>query len=66
MIRHLGYTRERFAQMAGRLHGRIYPESRPADQMLVSEAVDRISWEQAQRLSYRPVVIGRASCRERV
>ena len=40
MIRHLGYTRERLAQMAGRLHGRIYPESRAADQVLVSEAVD--------------------------
>jgi alpha-mannosidase len=58
VIRHLGYTRERFAQMAGRLNERIYPESRPADQVLVSEAVGRISWEAAQSLSYRPAGIG--------
>jgi alpha-mannosidase len=44
--------------MAGRLHGRIYPESRPADDVLVSAAVDRISWEEAQSLSYRPAEIG--------
>ncbi len=58
MIRHLGYTRERLHQMAGRLHRRIYPESRAADEVLVSGPVDRISWAEAQALDYRPAAIG--------
>ncbi|MDX6572485.1 MAG: alpha-mannosidase, partial [Gaiellales bacterium] len=58
MIRHLGYTRERLHQMAGRLHRRIYPESRAADEVLVSGPVDRISWTEAQGLDYRPAAIG--------
>jgi alpha-mannosidase len=44
--------------MSARLRERIYPERRAADEMLVSEAVDRISWEEAQGLSYRPAVLG--------
>ena len=58
MIRHLGYTRERLAQMSQRLQERIYPQVRPADSVLVSGPVDRISWEDAQALSYRPAQIG--------
>jgi alpha-mannosidase len=58
VIRHLGYTRERLAQMSQRLQDRIYAEVRPADSVLVSGPVDRISWEDAQGLSYRPAVIG--------
>jgi alpha-mannosidase len=57
-MRHLGYTRERLAQMSSRLQDRIYPDVRPADEVLVSEAVDRISWEGAQTLEYRPAEIG--------
>jgi alpha-mannosidase len=58
VIRHLGYTRERLAQMSQRLQERIYPEWRPPDSVLVSGPVDRISWEDAQGLSYRPAVLG--------
>ena len=58
MIRHLGYTRERFEQVSERMRERIYAESRPADDVLVSAAVDRISWEEAQALDYRPAVLG--------
>ena len=58
MIRHLGYTRERLAQMSHRLQERIYAEVRPADSVLVSGPVDRISWEEAQTLEYRPAVMG--------
>ena len=58
MIRHLGYTRQRLEQMSERLRERIYGEARPADELLVSAAVDRISWEEAQALDYRPAVMG--------
>jgi alpha-mannosidase len=58
-IRHLGYTRQRLAQMSGRLRERIYPESRPVDELLASGAVNRISWEEAQSLDVAPVELGR-------
>jgi alpha-mannosidase len=58
VIRHLGYTRERLAQMSQRLQERVYAEVRRADSVLVSGPVDRISWEEAQALEYRPAVIG--------
>ena len=37
---------------------RIYRDARAADEVLVSGAVDRISWEEAQGLPYRPAEIG--------
>ena len=58
MIRHLGYTRERLAQMSQRLLEQVYPDVRPADSVLVTGPVDRISWEAAQALEYRPAAIG--------
>ncbi|HET6172740.1 MAG TPA: glycoside hydrolase family 38 C-terminal domain-containing protein [Gaiellales bacterium] len=58
MIRHTGYTRERLAQMSDRLRAAIYPESRAADEVLVSEPVERISWDEAQALDYRPAELG--------
>ncbi|MDX6514450.1 MAG: hypothetical protein QOH73_116, partial [Gaiellaceae bacterium] len=58
MIRHLGYTRARLAETSGRLRERIYPETRSVDELLVSDAVDRISWEEAQALDYAPVEVG--------
>ncbi len=58
MIRHLGYTRDRLALMSQRLQERIYPEARPADTVLVAGPVDRISWDDAQALAYRPAEIG--------
>jgi alpha-mannosidase len=58
VIRHVGYTRERFAQESARLREGIYRDARAADEVLVSEAVERISWEEAQALEYRPAHIG--------
>src|SRR5207344_2432075 len=35
-----------------------YPESRAADAVLVAGPVDRISWDEAQALEFRPAAIG--------
>ena len=58
MIRHLGYTRDRFELMSARLRERVYREARAADSVLVAGPVDRISWDEAQALSYRPAQAG--------
>ena len=58
MIRHPQYTRARLAQTAERLRDRIYPEARRPDELLVSPRVNRISWEDAQQLQYRPAQLG--------
>jgi alpha-mannosidase len=44
--------------MAGRLRARAYPETLAVDEVLVSQRVDRISWEEARRLDYRPAELG--------
>jgi alpha-mannosidase len=58
VIRHVGYTRDRFELMSARLRERIYAEARPADSVLVAGPVDRISWDEAQTLQYRPAETG--------
>jgi alpha-mannosidase len=58
VIRHRAYTRERLAQTSERLRALVYPETRPVDRILVSPRVDRISWEEAQRLGYREARVG--------
>jgi len=58
MNRYPEYTRTRLEQFAIRLGKLIYPEKRPADQLLVSNRVDRISCEAANKLDYRPAIIG--------
>jgi alpha-mannosidase len=58
LISHLDYTRRRLAQTSEQLRARVYPETRPVDELLVSAQVDRISWEDAQRLKYRPAELG--------
>ena len=58
MIRHAEYTRARLRQTADRLLALVYPETLGADQILVSGPVDRISWEEAQALSYREAQLG--------
>jgi alpha-mannosidase len=57
-IRHLEYTRERFVQTSARLRALLYPETRPPDELLVGPRVDRIQWEEAQGLEYRPAELG--------
>ena len=58
MISHPDYTRARLAQLSERLHARVYSATRPVDELLVSQRVDRISWADAQRLDYRPAALG--------
>ena len=50
--------RDRLALMSARLREGIYPDSRAADAVLVAGPVDRISWDEAQALEYRPAEIG--------
>jgi alpha-mannosidase len=52
------YTRRRLARESVRLRERVYSSTRPVDELLVSPRVDRISWEDAQVLDYRPVELG--------
>jgi alpha-mannosidase len=58
MIRHHGYRRQRLAQMSDLLRERIFTALHPVDRILVAGPVDRISWEEAQRLEYRPLEPG--------
>ncbi len=58
MIRDVEYTRGRLAQTAERIAELIYPQPVAPDELLVSERVDRISWDEAQRLQYRPAELG--------
>ena len=58
MIRHREYSRARFVQVSQRLLASARPERRDVDELAVSPAVDRISWEEAQRLEYRPAELG--------
>jgi alpha-mannosidase len=58
VIRHPEYMHARLAQVSERLRRLAYLETRPADEILVSPPVDRIPWEDAQALEYRPAVAG--------
>jgi alpha-mannosidase len=58
LISPLDYTRRRLQQTSERLFARVYPETRALDEVLVSPEVDRISWEEAQALEYRPAELG--------
>jgi alpha-mannosidase len=58
VIRHREYTRERLAQMSGRLRAAIHPEAVAPDELLVAGPVDRIPLAEARRLDYRPAAPG--------
>jgi len=58
-IRHLEYSRARFAQTAERLRAAIYPETQALDELSCAGPVDRISHAEAQALDYPPVELGR-------
>jgi alpha-mannosidase len=58
VIRHTDYTRGRLLRVSERLRAQVYAERRPPDELLVAGPVDRISWEEAQALDYRPAVPG--------
>src|SRR5258708_23469795 len=57
-IRHAEYTRARIASLAEALRGRIYPEPRAPVETAVSPRVERVRFEDAQRLEYRPADLG--------
>jgi len=40
-----------------RLRARIFADTRPVNELLVSPQVDRISYDDAQQLDYRPVEV---------
>ncbi len=44
--------------MRERLRALVYPEARAVDELLVAGPVDRISWEEARALDYRPAELG--------
>ena len=58
MIRHLVYTRERLATAASRLWANVWAETITPDELLVAGPVDRIPYDEAQQLDYRPAVPG--------
>jgi alpha-mannosidase len=58
LIRHREYSRARFAQVSQRLLAAARPDRHAVDELLVSGPVGRISWEEAQRLDYRPAELG--------
>ncbi len=58
MQRHPSYTRARLQQFGAKIRGLIYSQRQRADAMLVSPAVDRISFAAAQKLAYKPAKIG--------
>jgi alpha-mannosidase len=58
VIRHPEYTRERLAQTSERLRAAVRPAAIAPSALLVAGPVDRIGYDEAQRLDYRPAVAG--------
>jgi len=58
LISHPDYTRRRLRQASERLRAGLFADTRPVDELLVSNEVDRISWDDAQTLEYRPATLG--------
>jgi alpha-mannosidase len=58
MHAHSDYTRKRLATLVPRYKARIYPETRPVEDLSVSAPCGRISPSQARELVYRPAKLG--------
>jgi alpha-mannosidase len=58
VLRHPGYTRDRIAHVARRISDLVYADTRPPDRLTVAGPTDRIPWEAAQELEYRPASLG--------
>src|SRR5204863_5358650 len=58
LFRRPDYTRTRLKQLTERMRGRIYSHQIAVESIEVSEAVDRISFQEATQLTYRPVKLG--------
>jgi alpha-mannosidase len=60
MQRHPDYTQQRLKLLAERMKQRIYPETRPIDELLIAGPTDRIPLAEAQGLSFTPARIGQS------
>jgi alpha-mannosidase len=58
LISHREYTRRRLAQTSERLRAGVFTDLRPVDELVVAGPVDRISWDEAQSLDFRPADLG--------
>jgi alpha-mannosidase len=58
--RYAGYTRTRLQQFSRRLRRAIYPERMAVESIAIAGPVDRVTFAEAQKLSYRPARIGQA------
>jgi alpha-mannosidase len=58
LISHPEYTRRRLRQTSERLRARVFSDARPVDALAVAGPVDRITWDEAQALDYRPAELG--------
>jgi alpha-mannosidase len=58
LISHPEYTRRRLRQASERLRARVFSDVRPVDELVVAGPIDRISWDEAQALEYRPAELG--------
>src|SRR5205823_629361 len=57
--RHPDYTRTRVKQLAERMKLKIYAQTRAAEQVLISERVDRVGYDEAMKLKkWRAAKIG--------
>ncbi|MEI9991938.1 MAG: alpha-mannosidase [Rhizomicrobium sp.] len=56
--RYAGYTRTRLKQFARRLNRAIYPDRAPAERIELAGPTDRIPFERAKDLDYRPAELG--------
>jgi alpha-mannosidase len=56
--RYAGYTRTRLQQFSRRLRRAIYPERAAVETIEIAGPVDRVTFAEARRLSYRPAQIG--------
>ena len=60
MTRYTDYTRTRLKLLGDRLRQAIYAAKAPLDELMVAGPTDRIGWQAAQRLEYRPARLGQA------
>jgi len=60
VLRHPNYTRDRLRDLAKTIDALVYPATCAVADLAVSPRVDRISFEAAERLDYRPVKLGEA------
>ncbi len=58
MERFPALTRTRLKQLAGDMKALIYPQLHPVKALLMAGSTDRISYDAAQKLNYKPVKLG--------